>query len=141
MSAIFAFGIAAGASCSAEPSGSWFGHYTYSFDAGRNRAGTGVVVDYAFDLGSNGCSFTAEGYQADEQIFCKTVSFPGKIVVEFQSYRNGKITDDRGNSPYQVGESLFFLRLQGQRLLTHWDSYTLPDEKPHPLGVYFKRIR
>ena len=132
---------AIGSSCTAKADDAWFGRYAYSFSAGTNQAGTGVVVDYQLNLNARGCSFTAEGYKTDEDYICTAVPSGDQLIVEFKSYKNGKTVDDRGNALYRLGESFFRLKRQGHKLLTHWDSYTLPDERPHPIGEYFKRAQ
>lgn len=117
----------------------WSGRYHYAFSDGANAAGTGVTVTYTLVLTPSSCRFTAEGYQTDETILCSTKAAASGLDVAFKSYDDGKTTDKYGNAVYSVGDPLFSLERSGGKLLTHWKGYPLPDEKPHPKGVYFTR--
>ena len=133
--------LALAASCTAAAPDTWAGSYSYSYSAGRNTAGTGVVVDYRLVLGPGECRFTAEGYQTDETIRCSTKIKPGKIDIDFASYGDGKLTDMRGNAVYQPGDILFSLERHDGHVLTHWQAYPLPDDAPHKPAVNFIRGR
>ena len=47
----------------------------------------------------------------------------------------------RGNAVYQPGQVLFSLQRQSGRIVTHWQAYPLPDERPHKPTVAFVRSR
>lgn len=117
----------------------WSGRYHYDFNAGRNAAGTGMVVSYTLTLTQSACRLTAEGYQTDETILCEAKQTPAGLDIGFKSYGNGKTTDAYGNAEYSVGQALFTLQNKGGKTLTAWKAYPLPDEKPHPTAVYFVR--
>lgn len=124
---------------SAPDKAGWSGRYHYDFDAGKNAAGTGMVVSYTLTLAPGACRFTAEGYQTDETILCEAKQTPAGLDIDFKSYGDGKATDAYGNAEYTVGQALFTLQNKGGKTLTAWKAYPLPDEKPHPTAVYFVR--
>jgi hypothetical protein len=142
-------GIVATSACSRAPAGAnagaavqagdWSGRYVYTFGAGKNVAGTAMVVTYTLTLTGSSCRFSAEGYQTDETILCSARPVPTGVDVAFKSYADGKTTDKYGNAVYSPGDPLFSLEKAGGKILTHWKGYPLPDEKPHPKGVYFTR--
>ncbi|MES3154071.1 DUF5991 domain-containing protein [Sphingomonas faeni] len=115
----------------------WAGTYTYAFNGGANAAGTETVVTYTLNLSAASCKLTAEGYQTDETVLCSTKPIADGIDVAFKSYADGGLTDKYGNAVYSVGDPLFSLQRKDGRILTHWKGYPLPDDKPHPIGVYF----
>lgn len=117
----------------------WNGRYLYEFDGGRNAADTGVVVTYTLVLAPSRCRLTAEGYQTDETIDCDARPSPAGLDILFKSYGDGRTVDARGNAVYQVGQKLFVLQRSGAQFLTDWRAYPLPDDAPHPKGVYFHR--
>ena len=131
--------LTASGGCQAAAPGPWNGHYAYSYSAGRNAGGTGVVVNFSLTLDPKTCLFTAEGYQTDETIRCSTKTSAGKIDVDFTSYGDGKLTDLRGNAVYQPGDILFSLERRGGQVVTHWQAYPLPDDTPHKPVVNFVR--
>ncbi len=133
--------LIASGGCQAAAPGAWDGHYAYSYSAGRNVGGTGVVVNYGLTLDPKTCVFTAEGYQTDETIRCSTKASAGKIDVDFATYGDGKLTDLRGNAVYQPGDVLFSLERRGAQVVTHWQAYPLPDDAPHKPAVDFVRSR
>lgn len=120
------------------PGPAWAGHYTYAFNGGANAAGTETVITYTLDLSAAGCKLTAEGYQTDETVLCATKPIADGIDVAFKSYGDGGLTDQYGNAVYSVGDPLFSLQRRDGKILTHWKGYPLPDDKPHPIGVYFQ---
>ena len=130
-----------GGACSDLKPSSWTGSYAYSYSAGKNKAQTGVVVDYKLELKPGKCVFSAEGYQTDEIILCTTMSLPSGLAVKFKSYGDGKVTDLRGNAVYSVGDTLFALEKKGGEIVTHWEGYPLPDDKPHRPTIDFRRVR
>ena len=131
--------LAAASGCQAAGPEPWSGAYAYSYSAGRNAAGTGVVVDYRLTLDLARCLFTAKGYQTDETIRCSTKASAGKVDIDFASYGDGKLTDLRGNAVYQPGDVLFSLERRGGQIVTHWQAYPLPDDTPHKPAVNFVR--
>ena len=128
--------VAAASGCRAGQS-RWATHYVYSYAAGANAAGTGVVVDYDLVLAPSKCVFTAEGYQTDDTIRCTARATGDKVDIAFKSYGDGTTKDARGASEYSVGETLFSLERRGGSVLTHWRGYPAPDDKPHPPEVDF----
>lgn len=129
------------AACQAATPMRWGTHYAYSYKGGANAAGTGVVVDYDLSLGPQRCVFTAEGYQTDETILCVAHPSADKMRITFKSYGDGKVVDARGNSVYSAGDTLFDLERRGGRLVTRWEGYPLPDDRPHAPAVNFVEVR
>lgn len=121
-----------------EPRG-WNGIYRYSFDGGTTAGGSGIVVSYTLVLTPTTCRFTARGFQTDEDIVCTARRAPTSVAVTFRHYGDGGTTDRYGNAVYSVGDRLFTLERRGARVLTRWQGYPLPDERPHPPAVYFTR--
>ncbi len=130
----------ASAHASVDTPATWSGRYGYEFGDGCNAAGTGVTVSYRLTLAPGMCRFTAQGYQTDDTILCTAAPHANATDIRFKSYGDGKLTDKYGNPEYAVGDHLFMLEHDGARLLTTWKGYPLPDDKPHPKGVYFKRL-
>jgi hypothetical protein len=117
----------------------WDGTWSYEFNAGRNAADTGMVVAYRLDLAPGTCRLHAEGYQTDETIRCAATAAGTTLRISFTSYDDGKTTNKYGVALYKPGAALFTLTRQGAKVLTTFAAYTLPDDKPHPPGVYFHR--
>ncbi len=121
------------------PVSGWTGRYTYDYDGGRTAGGSTEIVSYTLTIGPSTCRLDASGFQTDETILCTTRSGAGKVDVLFKSYGDGGTTDRYGNPVYSVGDPLFALEQAGGRLLTRWKGYALPDDKPHPPGLFFRR--
>lgn len=115
----------------------WAGTYTYAFNGGANAAGTQTVVTYTLELTVATCKLTAQGYQTDEIVLCSTKPITDGIDVAFKSYGDGELTDKYGNAVYSVGDPLFSLQRVEGKIVTRWKGYPLPDDQPHPVGVYF----
>ena len=119
----------------------WSGRYRYEFSDGANAAGTAVIVSYELVITPKSCRLRAEGYQTDETILCGVTPRASGIEITFKSYGDGGVTDKYGNAVYSVGDPLFALERRGGKLLTRWKGYPLPDDKAHPAGMYFRRVR
>lgn len=115
----------------------WAGTYTYAFNGGSNAAGTQTVVTYTLQLSAATCTLTAEGYQTGETVLCTSKPIADDVDVAFRSFGDGEPTDKYGNAVYSVGDLLFSLQRKDGKILTRWKGYPLPDDKPHPIGVYF----
>lgn len=121
------------------PGAGWTGRYTYEYDGGKTVGGSAVIVGYTLTIGPSTCRLDASGFQTDETILCTTRPAGSTIDVLFRSYGDGATTDRYGNPVYSVGDPLFALERRDGRLLTRWKGYALPDEKPRPPGVFFRR--
>jgi hypothetical protein len=131
-------GITAQSGCAAPPAG-LSGRYHYEYSAGHNAAGTGMVVSYRLEIAPGTCRLTAQGYQTDQVIRCTTRATGAGLDIQFASYGDGRAVDAYGNAEYQPGQTLLTLAQRSGRVTTAWKAFTLPDEKPHPVGVYFVR--
>jgi len=116
----------------------WAGIYTYAFNGGSNAAGTQTVVTYTLELSAAACTLTAQGYQTDETVLCTSKPIADGVDVAFRSFGDGEPTDKYGNAVYSAGDLLFSLQRKDGKIVTRWKGYPLPDDKPHPIGVYFE---
>lgn len=117
----------------------WTGVFAYDLASGGHKAGAAREwAEYRLTLKPDSCMFTARGTYGEETIRCTATEKDDGLDIRFLSYGNGKVVDERGNAVYAPGDTLFRLLAVKDRVLTLWTGYPLPDEKPHPLGVYFR---
>jgi hypothetical protein len=136
------FFIASVACASAQ---NWDGEYVYGASYGDTYGGSPIEEEYRIILDKGKCEIEVAGYQTQEEIVCKAKAEKNSIKLLFKSYKSGELTNPYGIAVYTSGEPLLGLehviRDNETRLYTHWFGMKALDEKPRPVGVYFKKLK
>lgn len=134
-------GMAAAAPVAAQSNAAngWYGTYEYTESIPR-RGGVTATIGYRVTLSDTGCRIDAEGLQTDTHIRC-TARMNGKsLQIAFQSYADGKMTNQYGVARYKRGTPLLTLTRTPRGLMTNWQSYTMSDGKRHSGKYFMKRL-
>lgn len=101
---------------------------TYVFEDADGDA----VVSYQLEFDGPNCRFSANGYQTNDDIVCRTVRHSGILDIDFV-----RDSGEGTTTTYSPGDTLFQLFYDDGKLLTNWTSYQ-PLHETREAKVAFK---